>query len=179
MPMNVEIKAVVSDLPALRRRVERISDTQGEEIYQHDTFFAVPQGRLKLRVFSPEHGELIYYERPDGRDPKPSHYLISRSSEPDTLLNLLAASLGTIGTVSKKRRLYLVGKTRIHLDEVKNLGTYMELEVVLDAGESVSQGEEVARELMNRLGIDPANLVRGAYVDLINEARRKGVTSRP
>ena len=173
MPTNVEIKAMVTDLPALRERVERISDTPGEEIYQQDTFFAVSHGRLKLRILSPERGELIYYERSDGRDPKPSHYLISRTSEPAALHAVLAASLGVVGTVRKKRMLYLVGNTRVHLDEVEGLGTYMELEVVLDAGESTSRGEEVARNLMNSLGIDASDLVRVAYVDLINAGKGK------
>lgn len=168
MSINVEIKAVVADLPALRERVERISGTPGEEIYQEDTFFVVPHGRLKLRVFSPDHGELIYYERTDGLDPKPSHYLISRTSEPESLLDLLGASLGIAGHVRKHRTLYMIGNTRVHLDEVEHLGTYMELEVVLAAGESTQDGEETARKLMDELHIDPSDLVRGAYVDLIN-----------
>jgi adenylate cyclase class IV len=172
MPTNVEIKAVVADLPALRERVKRISDTPGEEIYQEDTFFVVLQGRLKLRVFSPDHGELIYYERNDGRDPKPSYYLISMTSEPEPLLDLLAASLGIAGHVRKHRTLYMIGNTRVHLDEVEHLGTYMELEVVLGAGESTKDGEETARKLMGELHIDPSDLVRGAYVDLINETEK-------
>jgi predicted adenylyl cyclase CyaB len=172
MPTNVEIKAVVADLPALRERVERISGIPGEEIYQEDTFFVVPQGRLKLRVFSLERGELIYYERTDARDPKPSHYLISRTSEPESLLDLLAASLGIAGHVRKHRTLYMIGNTRVHLDEVEHLGTYMELEVVLAAGESPKDGEETARKLMDELHIDPFDLVRGAYVDLINATKK-------
>ena len=172
MPTNVEIKAVIADLPALRRRVERISDTPGEEIYQEDTFFVVLHGWLKLRVLSPERGELIYYERTDARDPKPSFYLISRTSNPASLHAILAASLGIIGRVRKHRTLYLVGKTRVHLDEVEELGTYMELEVVLGAGESTKEGEEIARALMDELDIDPSDLVRGAYVDLINAAEK-------
>jgi len=133
MPINIEIKAVVADLPALRKRVERLSGTPGEGIYQEDTFFVVPHGRLKLRIFSPDHGELIYYERSDERDLKPSHYLISRTSDPASLLDLLAASLGIAGHVRKRRTLYMIGNTRVHLDEVEHLGTYMELEVVLAA----------------------------------------------
>jgi len=74
--------------------------------------------------------------------------------------------------VRKHRTLYLVRKTRVHLDEVEKLGTYMELEVVLGAGESTKEGEEIARALMDELDIDPSDLVRGAYVDLINAAEK-------
>jgi len=174
MPTNVEIKAAVSDLPALRKRVEAISDTPAEVIEQEDTFFAIPRGRLKLRILSPDRGELIFYERSDTLDPKPSHYLISRTSDPPSLRAVLAASLGIVGTVRKRRTLYLMGKTRVHLDEVDGLGTYMELEVVLADDDSAEDGEEIARALMEKLHIDPADLVRGAYVDLINAAKAGG-----
>ncbi|HDL85024.1 MAG TPA: CYTH domain-containing protein [Candidatus Acetothermia bacterium] len=174
MSTNVEIKAAVADLPALRKRVERISDAPGEEIYQEDTFCAVPHGRLKLRVFSPERGELIYYERSDTLAPKPSHYLISTTSDPASLHAVLTASLGIIGQVRKHRTLFMVGNTRVHLDEVENLGTYMELEVVLNAGESTDNGEETAQALMDELRIDPSDLVKRAYVDLLNAAKQGG-----
>ena len=172
MPINVEIKAVVSDLPSLRGRVEGMSDTRGKEIYQEDTFFSVPRGRLKLRVLSPDRGELIYYERIDSEGPKPSHYLISRTSEPDALRALLTKGLEAIGTVRKRRTLYMIGDTRVHLDEVEGLGAYVELEVVLSDDGSPEEGERIARGLMRALGIDPSSLVSGAYIDLI---RKKGV----
>ena len=171
MATNVEIKAAVADLPAVRERVEEISDAPAEVIDQDDTFFSVPHGRLKLRVFSSGSGELIYYERGDTLDPKPSHYLISRTSDPASLREVLAAGLGVVGHVRKRRTLFMVGNTRVHLDEVEDLGTYMELEVVLDEGETMEEGVETARALMDELHIDPADLVKGAYVDLINAAK--------
>ena len=174
MPTNVEIKAAVSDLPALRKRIEAISDTPAEVIDQEDTFFAVPRGRLKLRVLSPNSGELIFYERSDTLDPKPSHYLISRTSDPSSLGALLAKSLGIIGAVRKRRTLYILGSTRVHLDEVDGLGTYMELEVVLAEGDFARDGEKTARRIMGALGIDRSDLVKGAYIDLINATKGKG-----
>jgi adenylate cyclase class IV len=51
-----------------------------------------------------------------------------------------------------------VGKTRIHLDAVEGLGSFLELEVVLDQKESVERGEKVAREIMARLGIEEADI---------------------
>lgn len=41
----------------------------------------------------------------------------------------LRLALGIKGSVNKKRYLYMVGQTRVHVDEVEGLGNFMELEV--------------------------------------------------
>lgn len=175
MAMNVEIKARIKDIDALRGRIEAISGAPCEEIHQEDTFFPVPKGRLKLRILSPERGELIYYDREDTYEPKPSHYLIAKTTNPAALHAVLANALGLRGIVRKSRLLYRVGKTRIHLDTVERLGYFLELEVVLDQGESVERGEKVAREIMAKLEIEEADLVSEAYIDLLESvAKRAG-----
>jgi predicted adenylyl cyclase CyaB len=68
--------------------------------------------------------------------------------------------------VRKHRTLYLAGRTRVHVDRVEGLGDFLELEVVLDDGESVDAGTREAENLMATLGIEASDLVQGAYVDL-------------
>ena len=70
----------------------------------------------------------------------------------------------------KERTLFLVGRTRIHLDAVQGLGSFMELEVVLEDGETPEAGVREAHELMARLGIGPSQLVEVAYVDLLTKS---------
>ena len=67
----------------------------------------------------------------------------------------------------KQRFLYIIGNTRIHLDEVEGLGTFLELEVVLSGGDSLEQGQTIAAELMTTLGIQNTDLREGAYIDLL------------
>ena len=67
----------------------------------------------------------------------------------------------------KQRRLYLAGRTRIHLDRVQGLGDFVELEVVMTEGESLQDGVQEAIRLMDRLGVDPSQWVERAYVDLL------------
>lgn len=165
MARNVEIKARVPDMPALRARAAAIADHGPELIEQDDTFFACPHGRLKLRVFADGHGELIAYERPDATGPKTSDYLITRTRDPQGLREALTRALGQIGRVVKRRTLYLVGPTRIHLDEVENLGDHLELEVVLRDDQSSDEGEAMARDLLERLKVSPDQLIAGAYLD--------------
>jgi adenylate cyclase class IV len=109
MPSNIEIKARVSDLGTIRRLVETISDRPVELLNQEDIFFAAQRGRLKLRILGEQRAELIYYQRDDAPGPKPSHYLIAPTSDPETLKAILTSVLQVVGVVRKRRWLYLVG----------------------------------------------------------------------
>jgi len=169
MAANVEIKARITDLELTRQKVEPISDSKAELIIQEDIFFLGSQGRLKLRIFSDDRGELIYYERSDQAGPKRSQYFISRTGEPRQLLIVLESAFGIRGIVRKKRWLYMVDNTRIHLDEVDGLGSFLELEVVLSPGQRTEDGQAIAAELMANLGIVETDLVPGAYIDLLEE----------
>ena len=168
MARNIEIKARVADLAALAASVAQIADGGPHEIFQDDTFFSCAAGRLKLRDFGNGTGELIYYRRPDQSGPKESYYLISPTSSPANLRETLTLANGITGRVIKRRTLYLIGRTRVHLDRVEDLGTFMELEVVMTDEQSVESATGIAQELMRRLDIDAASLVEGAYVDLLN-----------
>jgi predicted adenylyl cyclase CyaB len=171
MAVNIEIKARVQDLGELRGRLAELSAAPCETILQEDTFFATPKGRLKLRVLGPDVGELIYYERDNAPGPKASTYLIATTTDPSALNALLSAALGVRGIVRKRRRLYRVGDTRIHVDEVEGLGVFVELEVVLQSGQTAEEGERIALELMQKLGIAPADLIEVAYIDLLERQR--------
>jgi predicted adenylyl cyclase CyaB len=164
---NIEIKARVARYDHLQRAVAALSDTPATRLDQEDTFFQTQRGRLKLRTYSHTHGELIYYERADTPGPKPSHYSIIATPEPAALKALLAAALGVRGVVRKQRILYTVGQTRVHLDTVTGLGRFVELEWVMGAGQTVAEGHQAVTELMQRLAILPADLITGAYIDML------------
>ncbi len=167
MARNIEIKARVADLHALAARTAAIAHSGPTSIPQDDTFFRCATGRLKLRVLEDGHGELIFYRRTDEGGPKESFYLISRTDSPDTLRDVLTLANGQEGRVVKHRTLFLVGRTRVHLDRVEGLGDYMELEVVLADEEALDDGVREAQALMARLGIGADCLVEGAYHDLL------------
>jgi predicted adenylyl cyclase CyaB len=168
---NIEIKARVEDLNLLQSLVENLSDTQLEILQQEDIFFNVKNGRLKLRIFSADNGELIYYERSNSAGPEKSVYIISHTDEPASLRDALTAALGIKIIVRKRRSLYKVGQMRIHLDEVEELGKFMELEYVLRPGQDPSEGEAATQDMMIRLGISRDLLVSVAYADLLEESR--------
>lgn len=166
MARNIEIKARIDSVELLEPVVAALADAGPTAIAQDDTFFPCPNGRLKLRQFSPTEGQLIFYQRPDAAGPKTSRYDIVPTAAPADLRRALGQALGECGRVRKRRILYLCGRTRVHLDRVAGLGDFLELEVVLDEAESEASGLAEARRLMAALGIAEEALVAGAYVDL-------------
>ncbi|MBU7573675.1 MAG: class IV adenylate cyclase [Hydrogenophaga sp.] len=172
MPRNVEIKARLDNFSAVAAKAAALADHGPIAIAQDDTFFRCDNGRLKLRVFSETQGELIFYRRTDRQGPKESFYMHSPTASPASLREALTLAHGEIGRVVKDRTLYLLGRTRIHLDKVQGLGEFLELEVVLEDGEPLEAGVREAHRLMADLGIAPSQLVGGAYVDLLTKALR-------
>lgn len=169
MARNVEIKARIASAEALVPRVAALASERPIEIVQQDTFFRCEKGRLKLRDFLDGTGELIFYRRANQPGPKESFYLRSATSTPDVLRESLSLAYGQTGRVNKQRTLFVVGRTRVHLDRVEDLGHFLELEVVLGENESTEIGTLEAHKLMSRLGVEPHQLLEKAYVDLLSE----------
>lgn len=170
MPRNIEIKARIESVEALAPRAAAVATDGPFEIAQDDTFFHCASGRLKLRAFSATEGELIFYRRADEHGPKESFYTRAPTESPERLRECLGLAYGQAGRVVKHRTLYLVGRTRVHLDRVDGLGHFLELEVVMDDTEPVEIGVAQARSLMAQLGIEPSQLIDAAYVDLLAQA---------
>jgi len=170
MNRNIEIKARATNLADLLERAKKLTDTPPQVLMQEDVFFHTPNGRLKLRTINGTQSELIYYQRPDGTQPKDSQYLLLAVPDPQTAREILRRAYGIRGIVRKRRTLFLVGVTRIHIDEVEGLGEFVELEVVLPADWSAEAGVKIARDLMRQLNIEESSLVAGAYMDLLGAA---------
>jgi adenylate cyclase class IV len=167
MARNVEIKARIDSVAALEPLVARLADSGPTPIAQDDTFFRCAAGRLKLREFADGSAELIAYERADAAGPKVSTYQCVPVADPAPLRDALATTCGVLGRVRKRRRLYLIGATRVHLDMVEGLGPFLELEVVLSDAQTAAHGMALARHLLAELGICVDRLVAGAYLDLL------------
>lgn len=167
MARNVEIKAYIDSIAAVLPKALTVATAAPVEIQQDDTFFQCANGRLKLRAFDAQRGELIFYSRANQAGPKESFYLISTTTQPQQLREVLAAAHGVVGRVIKHRTLVIAGRTRIHLDRVENLGEFLELEVVLEDGETSEAGMKEAYALMQQLGVGEEQLIEGAYVDLL------------
>ena len=167
MPQNIEIKAKAS-APDKQWELARKFTTEPVILEQEDTFYHSPNGRLKLRQFInlDRPAELIFYQRDNSPNPVPSHYQRVEIEDPVSINQLLSDSMGVMGTVRKTRELILYDNIRIHLDQVADLGKFIELEVILDENRDPEEGNNLAIKLMGKLQIRKEDLISKAYIDL-------------
>ncbi len=166
--INVEIKARCGDPKRVRGiLLARKAEFRGTD-RQLDTYFNVPRGRLKLRQGTIENC-LVLYHREDRKGPKTCDVRLvpTDPGSAPALKALLAAALGVRCVVDKRREIYFIGNVKFHIDRVKGLGTFVEIEAQ-DAG-----GRHGKRELRAQCGayagileITERDLVSGSYAEM-------------
>ncbi len=172
---NVELKARDRDpASSLARCLASGAEDHGV-LVQRDTYFAVPQGRLKLREQDGQAPQLIAYRRPDRPELRQSRYFITEVGDAAELRALLESVLGVRAEVGKRRRLFIDGSVRIHLDEVDALGHFIELEGVAAPGSDLSAENSEVEQLRAALAIEERDLVGAGYLDLLEAAPRDSV----
>ncbi len=173
----VELKAKTEDLDFLRKKLSNLKAKHVDTTRQIDIYFETPKGRLKLRETEGNiRAEIVYYERGNIAGPKRSSVFIIEVEEPSRFKNLLYKTLRTVAIVDKTREIYEYEGTKIHLDRVNRLGSFVEFERETPTDEeTVMKNKEVLKELMEKLGISQESLVKFSYSDLIkNIIDKKG-----
>ncbi|MCW3062888.1 MAG: cdd [Solirubrobacterales bacterium] len=164
---NVELKARDPDPARTLERSLALGAEDRGELVQRDTYFARSRGRLKLREQEPGGAELIAYVRPDGEAARVSAYERAPVGDAAALRRALDAALGTTVVVAKRRRLLLWDGVRIHLDEVEELGSFVELEAVAPEDSDLGAERAKVERLRAELAIEDAALVAVGYSDLL------------
>ena len=167
--LNVEIKAGCSDSSFIRNYLlSNNADFKGTD-EQTDTYFNVPNGRLKLREGNIENN-LIYYDRDNKAGPKNSHFHLVKVEDAKGLKEVLAKSNGIKVIVKKKREIYYIRNVKFHLDEVPELGSFVEIEAGnILADLSQVQLKEQCDFYMQEFAIMDDDLIDVSYSDLMLE----------
>ncbi|XP_029166488.1 uncharacterized protein LOC114937235 [Nylanderia fulva] len=175
MMQNVEIKAKIRDIDYTISKAKELSNNDGKIITQHDIFYNATKARLKLRKFEDGTAQLISYVRPNIIGPKVSAYdkVSIYENIVDLVDTILSNALGTVGVIKKTRHVFIVGRTRIHIDNVENLGNFIELEVMMQSGNADTDcdretAEKTANDLLQVLSVKEEDLIAEAYIDLLN-----------
>lgn len=168
----LELKASVEFLNPIRNIILNLKAVHIGTFRQVDTYFDSPKGRLKLReINGREKVQLIYYCREDNLGPKRSENVVVEVQEPDSFKTIFNELLSTTIVIDKEREIYKFEDTQIHLDTVKNLGTFVEFERKIT---DLTQDYRVLEELMKKLELKQENLIQGSYSDLAITKQQNG-----
>jgi adenylate cyclase, class 2 len=165
---NIELKTTDADPAATEAACRSIGAEDHGVLTQRDTYFGVADGLLKLREEQETGvGGLIFYRRAHQPQLRSSRYWRASIDDPVALRSLLEAAHGVIGVVEKRRRLFTYENVRIHLDDVRGLGTYVELESVLvtPGAESPAEARALAT-VIRELGLAARPSIAGGYLEL-------------
>jgi adenylate cyclase class IV len=165
MPTNLELKVRVPNPESIEERLRSLEVDPPTVLHQTDTYFAVPKGRLKFRQIEGQTGELIQYSRNEAGGDRVCLYTVYPAG--DELLELLKDALEVTCIVRKERTVYLYRHTRIHLDRVEHLGTFVELEV--QGAENLDEAREEHDFLVEHLGLAECERIAGSYLDLLGK----------
>jgi len=167
--LNVEIKAHCNN----HDKIRKILDSKGADFkgidHQIDTYFKVNKGRLKLREGNIEN-YLIFYERENKKGPKQSKVNLFKNKPGSSLKEILSKSLGILVIVDKKREIYFIKNVKFHIDTVKNMGTFMEIEAIdKDGTIGKNKLQKQCQYYLDLFGVTKDNLLSTSYSDILNK----------
>jgi predicted adenylyl cyclase CyaB len=165
---NYEFKARATDLTELEQKLKKLNPLFKGEDHQTDTYFNVPDGRLKLREGNIENA-LIYYERENSLGAKQSSVLLYKHNPDKSLKEILTKLFGIKVVVDKKRKIYFIDNVKIHLDIVEGLGTFIEVEAIDSTGNiGVENLKEQCEKYFLYFGLRESDFVDKSYSDLLD-----------
>lgn len=170
MPTNIEIKAHCTNQENIKKILEaKNADFKGID-HQIDTYFNVPNGRLKLREGNIEN-HLIHYHRPNQKGPKQSLVTLFTTTPNSSLKQILTDALGIKTIVDKQRAIYFIDNVKFHLDTVQGLGHFVEIEAIdTDKTNTVDQLQQQCESYMELFKIKPSDLLDHSYSDMIKDS---------
>jgi adenylate cyclase, class 2 len=167
--LNFEFKAHLCDATRVRTVLKRLRARSVGTDHQVDTYFRVPSGRLKIREGRIENA-LIFYQRTNSAHARRSTVELMLLPRRNSVRAILSRALGVLAVVDKRREIFFVGNVKIHLDRVRGLGTFVEVEATTRSGD-IRKVRAQAAKFQKHFAISPADIVPQSYSDLILEKR--------
>jgi len=169
MAKNLEIKAKLSSHEEIKSVLKKNKIYIEELLIQKDIYYQVERGILKLRIENDKQ-TLIFYDRNEKSKKRWSDYHLLEINETDAN-RYLKRFLNVLTIVNKKRELYIYKNTRIHLDTVKGLGCFLELETRVIKG--LKDAEKRFAFMMELLKLREKKEIRASYKDLLLAKEKK------
>ncbi len=171
--MNIEIKAKCVNHEKIREKILGFNNvvSKGTD-RQIDTYFNINFGRLKMREGDIEN-YLVFYERENIRGPKQSDIILYEQIDKksrDILKEILIRSLGKLVEVDKIREIFFIENVKFHLDTVKYLGAFIEIEAIDNNG-NIGKDKllEQCNYYLKLFDVNNEDLLSDSYSDMIRE----------
>ena len=170
--ISIEIKARVKNQQKIRDILKSQKANYKGCDHQIDTYFKVRSGRLKLREGEIENF-LIHYQRENKQGLKQSDVILYESKPKSTLKEVLIEALGVLIVVDKKREIYFIDNVKFHIDTVKSLGTFVEIEA-LGKNDKITKDElyQQCQYYLKLFGILDKELISVSYSDMMMDEHK-------
>lgn len=170
---NIEIKAHCKDVSKIRLILQKMNASYKGSDHQIDTYFICTNGRLKLREGNIENN-LIHYLRDDKTGPKKSNFSLFKTKGQAGLKELLTKALDIKVIVDKRREIYFIDNVKFHIDQVKQLGEFVEIEVMDKSGEFLEADMiKICNKYIELFALTSNDLIDRSYSDLLLEKQAK------
>lgn len=162
---NLEFKSELRDLALARSVVRHLGAAWVGTFKQTDTYYRVPDAKLKKRETEGLPTEWIFYTRVGRLKPKISTFTIYTDSEAKERFG--TAPLPVWCTVVKARELYIWEGVRIHLDDVERLGKFLEFEALVRPERNLAKCHALLGTLRQKLGPALGEPIACGYADIL------------
>jgi adenylate cyclase, class 2 len=169
--LNFEFKARIKETTHVLATLKQLRARALGTDRQIDTYFCVPAGRLKIREGRIENS-LIHYQRTDSAHARRSNVELMLLPRRNSVRAILSGALGVLAVVDKRREIYFVGNVKIHLDRVRGLGTFIEVEAMTRTGD-IKKVRAQAAKFQKLFKIPAEDIVPESYSDLIMQKALK------
>lgn len=167
MARNIEIKARCGDLAAARAVVLGLGAQPYAVEVQTDRYYTVDGAhRVKLRSIAGGRAELVEYRRSEASGVRASDYTVTPVRDEAAGLCLVPKGRPRV-VVRKTREILLWDNVRVHLDTVDGLGSFLELEAVLDVAHDEAACRAQVATVLAALRLSEADLIRASYAELM------------
>jgi len=162
MPLNLELKVKVNSHSNFISVLKSANAEKMGILKQKDVYFKIKKGILKLRVENKTFTMIKYFR--DEKAKRWSNYELLKleGANPE---NYLRQIFDVEVVVEKKRMVWLYNNTRVHLDEVKGLGKFLELETLF-----ISTRQDAVKrfnDTVTLLNLDLSGQIRASYKNLL------------
>lgn len=135
---------------------------------QVDTYFKTKEGRLKIRNGNIENS-LIFYQREDKKNSKQSNIEIYQLPKNSRLEKIIRGTQEILVVVNKKRGIYFIDNVKFHIDNVKELGRFVEIEAMSRSNIPLKKIKEQCEYYKSAFEIRDEDLIKGSYSDMLLE----------